>query len=148
MAKHILFQWIALALAGTAAAESRMDLVAQVRSAETSFAQSMADRDLAAFMTHVDDEAIFFSENGNLRGAAEVKAGWAPYFEGETPPFSWQPNEVEVLGSGNLALSSGPVLNSEGQRVGTFNSIWRRGKNGAWKVIFDKGSPECNEESP
>ena len=49
--------------------------------------------------------------------------------------------EVEVLDSGTLALSTGPVLDPDGRRVGTFSSVWRREADGAWLVVFDKGCP-------
>jgi ketosteroid isomerase-like protein len=38
-------------------------------------------------------------------------------------------------------LSTGPVRNAQGQVIGRFNSIWRRGPEGGWQVVFDKGSP-------
>ena len=41
-------------------------------------------------------------------------------------------------------LSSGPVHDPKGNRVGTFNSVWRRGGDGTWKVILDKGCPPCD----
>jgi ketosteroid isomerase-like protein len=51
-----------------------------------------------------------------------------------------------VLDSGNLAFSSGPVLDPDGRQVGTFNSVWRREPDGRWLVVFDKGCPVCNCE--
>ena len=42
-----------------------------------------------------------------------------------------------------LAHSSGPVFNPKGERVATFNSIWRRESDGRWKVVFDKGCDVC-----
>jgi ketosteroid isomerase-like protein len=48
---------------------------------------------------------------------------------------------VQVLDSGTLAISSGPVKDPAGKAVGTFNSIWRRDKDGQWRVVFDKGCP-------
>lgn len=54
-------------------------------------------------------------------------------------PFSWEPAEGEVLESGTLVLSSGPVRDPEGKRSGTFNSIWRLEADGRWRVVFDKG---------
>jgi hypothetical protein len=65
-------------------------------------------------------------------------------FDGSTAPFSWKPGQVEVLDSGTLALSSGPVLDPSARQTGTFNSIWRREASGEWKVVFDKGCPVCN----
>ena len=44
-----------------------------------------------------------------------------------------------MLDSGTLALSTGPVFAPDGKRVGQFNSTWRRGKDGRWKVVLDNG---------
>lgn len=119
------------------------ELAEQVRSAETAFARTMADRDLEAFASYVSEEAVFFGGQV-LRGADAVKAGWSPFFQGEAAPFSWEPEHVEVLESGTLALSSGPVFDPDGQRVGTFTSTWRLEADGRWRVVFDKGCPPCN----
>ena len=113
----------------------------QVFAAERAFARSMADRDASAFATHVSDEAIFFNGAGVLRGKKEVLAAWSQFFKGKTAPFSWEPDRVEVLQSGTLALSTGLVRDPAGKVIGRFNSIWRREAPGVWRVVFDKGSP-------
>lgn len=113
----------------------------QVFAAERAFARSMADRDVAAFASHVSDEAIFFNGTGVLRGKKQMLATWSRFFEGKTAPFSWEPDRVEVLQSGTLALSTGLVRDPTGKVIGRFNSIWRREAPGIWRVVFDKGSP-------
>ncbi len=130
----------ALLSAGQAASETHDELASQVRAAETAFAKTMAARDHAAFGSHVADDAIFFGQSA-LRGKSAIAAGWKPFFEGPAAPFSWEPTTVEVLDSGTLALSSGPVRDPEGKQVGTFTSIWRREADGQWRVVFDKGCP-------
>lgn len=129
--------------AGAAGAASNAELQAQVRAAETAFAKTMADRDQAAFAGYVADEAVFFGR-GVLRGKGAVVEGWKPLYEGPKAPFSWAPEQVEVLDSGTLALSSGPVYDPDGKRSGTFNSVWRLEKDGKWRVVFDKGCPRCD----
>ena len=119
------------------------DAAAEVRRAEAAFAASMAARDFEAFQGHVAEDAIFFGGAGDQRGKAEVLAGWRPFFDGATAPFSWEPDSVEVLPSGTLAMSFGPVFDAAGQRVATFNSIWRRDQDGRWRVVFDKGTNVC-----
>jgi ketosteroid isomerase-like protein len=126
-----------------AAAQTTAQLAEQVRAAETAFAASMADRDFAAFASHVAEESIFFGRSGPTRGKAAVLADWKPFFEGPAAPFSWKPEVVEVLASRALAHSSGPVWDAQGKRIGTFNSIWRREADGRWLVVFDKGCPAC-----
>ena len=101
----------------------------------------MGERNLEAFGDFISDEAIFFAEMTVLRGRTKVIEGWAQYFVGQEAPFSWEPDQVEVLESGSLALSTGPVRDPTGKIVARFNSIWRLESPNGWKVIFDKGSP-------
>jgi ketosteroid isomerase-like protein len=127
----------------TAPGATREELTAQVRAAETAFADSMAKRDFEAFAAHVADEAVFFGQRGELRGKAAVLEEWKQYFSAPEAPFSWKPESVAVLDSGKLALSSGPVFDPGGRRVGTFNSTWRLEPDGRWRVVFDNGCPAC-----
>lgn len=106
---------------------------------ETAFAATMADRDLEAFSAFLDEETIFFAGPKELRGKQAVIDAWSPFFKGDQPPFSWHPEVVSILDSGTLGLTSGPVLDTEGNRVGSFNSIWRKNADGHWKIIFDRG---------
>jgi ketosteroid isomerase-like protein len=118
-------------------------LAAEVRQTELAFARTMADRDHAAFASFLAEETVFLAETRTLRGRAQVAEAWKRYYEGAKAPFSWEPDRVEVLDSGTLALSSGPVYDPDGQRVGTFTSVWRRDVAGRWRIIFDKGCPPC-----
>ena len=142
MTYRLLAAGLALAATTLAAAprpQSAPDLQAEVRAAERAFAKTMADRDHQAFTSFLADEAIFFGGATPLRGKAAVAAGWKRFYDAPEAPFSWDPETVEVLDSGTLALSSGPVKDPQGQVIGTFNSIWRREADGRWRVVFDKG---------
>ena len=116
--------------------------------AERAFAQTMADRDFPAFEQFLAPDAVFFSGDTPLRGRDAVAAKWKPYFELPAAPFSWEPHQAVVLESGDLALSTGPVFDPGGTCIGSFNSIWRLEASGEWKIVFDKGSPECPRVNP
>ena len=116
-------------------------ITAHVFAAESSFAASMAHRDLKAFAAHVSPEAVFFSDTAALRGKESVIEAWRKFFVDRKAPFSWRPETVEVLSSGTLALTSGPVHDPAGKLIGTFTSIWRREADRTWRIIFDKGCP-------
>jgi len=118
-------------------------LAAEVANVERAFAKTMADRDHAAFMSFLSEEAVFMPDGAALRGKAAVAAAWKRFYDAPAAPFSWEPDRVEVLDSGTLALSSGPVRDPQGNRAGTFNSVWRR-EAGGWKIVFDKGCPRCD----
>lgn len=144
MCKTLLIAALLSAAFGLAGAQTAAETAQQVRAAESAFARTMAERNFAAFSSHLSAEAVFFARQGVLRGAAAVAAAWQPYFEEEEAPFSWEPAQVEVLDSGDLALSSGPVRDPDGHQVGTFTSVWRREADGQWRIVFDKGCPPCN----
>ena len=115
----------------------------QVADTERAFARTMAQRDHNAFTAFLSHETVFFSGPKPLHGADQVAEWWKRYYSAAEAPFSWEPDEVEVLGSGTLALSSGPVRDPKVTVFARFTSIWRLEPDGKWRVIFDKGNPVC-----
>ena len=127
----------------SAARPSNADLKRQVADAERAFAATMKARDHVAFTRFLADEAIFFSGAVPLRGRSAIASAWRAYYDGPQAPFTWEPEQVEVLDSGTLAYSGGPVYDAGGKRVGRFNSVWRLEAPGRWKVVFDRGDTPC-----
>ena len=125
-----------------------MDIQQVVADTERAFARTMAERDHAAFVRFVSEEAVFFSGTKVLRGKQQVADAWKPYYQSPTAPFSWQPEQVEVLQSGSLAISSGPVRDAQGKVIATFSSVWRLEAPGVWRIVFDKGNEVCDCAKP
>ncbi len=123
---------------------SAAELTRQVVETERAFAETMAERNQAAFAGFLSDDAVFFMGSQPIRGKTAVTAAWRSYYEGPEPPFSWAPQTVEVLDSGELAISTGPVRDPSGKQVATFTSIWRLEAPGVWRIVFDKGNQTCN----
>ena len=141
---HTLFLLACSLLAGCSPMLTKPDAGSvreQVFAVERAFAGSMADRDLDKFASFISAEAVFFSGPAPLRGKDQVVAWWTRYFNAASAPFSWEPEEVEVLASGDLALSSGPVRDPDGKIIARYTSIWRLESPGTWRIVFDKGSP-------
>lgn len=130
----------AAASSGSYARDPNHELKRQVMEAERGFAATMKARDFEAFKRFIADEAIFFGAAGPLRGKQAIAKGWRQYYDKPQAPFSWEPEEVEVVDSGTLAYSGGPIYDAAGRRIGRFNSIWRLEAPGQWKVVFDRGS--------
>ena len=141
---------LSLLLLGCAAAPpapepvDRTALQHQVMDTERAFAKTMADRDHAAFTSFLSSETVFFGSSRVLHGKQEVADAWQRFYDKPAAPFSWEPAQVEVLDSGTLALSTGPVHDPQGKLIATFNSIWRLEAPGVWRIVFDKGSEICN----
>jgi ketosteroid isomerase-like protein len=120
------------------------ELQKQVADTERGFAKTMADRNFAAFQSYLADEAIFFTRTSALRGKQAVADFWKRFYEQPSAPFSWEPQQVEVLDSGTLALSYGPVRDPGGKHFANFQSIWRLESPGVWRVVFDRGERVCD----
>ena len=120
------------------------ELERQVADTERAFARTMADRNHAAFTSFLAEETVFFTGPQPLRGKAQVAAAWKRFYEKPEAPFSWAPEQVVVLDSGTLALSTGPVHDPRGKLVATYTSIWRLEGPGVWRIVFDKGNDACD----
>ena len=118
----------------------RATLERQVADTERAFAKTMADRDHAAFASFLSEETVFFNGDTPQRGKQTVANAWKRFFGNPAAPFSWRPQAVQVLDSGTLALSTGPVFDPNGKCIGSFLSIWRQEAPGTWRIVFDKGA--------
>ena len=135
---------LSVACGAAVAAPSNAELKQQVADTERAFAATMAKRDHQAFTSFLADETIFYNGPKVLRGKESVAAEWKALYEKPEAPFSWEPDQVDVLDSGTLAHSSGPVRDPQGKVVSRFNSVWRLEAPGKWRIVFDKGERICD----
>ena len=131
-----------LALATSALADLEQD----VRCREVGFSQSVEKQDRELFASFIDPDARFVSNKVDRRPEAITEA-WAVFFSGDLPSIKWRPQIIEVLASGDLALSRGPYRivdeDEKGETReawGTYNSVWRLNDQGEWLIVFDAGS--------
>ena len=144
MRSRLAISFLLCAISGLAAAADNLAKLAdEVRATEIAFAKTLAHRDVKQFVRMIAPDVIWLADKP-LRGPDEVLTRWQKYFDAPQAPFSWSPETVEVQDGGKLALSTGPVLNAAGKRVGTYTSIWRRESTGQWRIIFDRGCPSCD----
>jgi len=148
--RHALLAGATLAGCASSAppvAFSLAERVAQVRAAETAFAATMAARDLAGFASFIAEDAVFVNAGTPLRGRAAVVEHWKRFYGPGPAPFAWRPELVEVIASGDLGYSEGPVTVADGRTTARYASTWRRDPaSGQWRVVFDNGyalPPKC-----
>ncbi len=137
-----------LALAATAvdAAPVFTGVQEQVANVERAFAATMKARDHTAFVAFLSDEAVFSGGPQPLRGKLAVANEWKKFFAKPDAPFSWEPDEVEVLASGALAKTSGPVHGPDGKLIARFSSVWRLEASNTWRIVFDGGVEVCGNK--
>jgi uncharacterized protein (TIGR02246 family) len=115
-----------------------------------------ADRDFDAVTAAkgADGWASFFAEDGRMyrangeivRGRAAIRALMAPLFGNPKNSLRWQPDSAEVAQSADLGYTTGTskarVAGPDGkiaERDGKYVTIWRKQKDGSWKVALDIG---------
>ena len=138
-----------LALAGVLTAlavPALADLEDEVRCREIGFSKSVENQDHERFASFVDPDARFVSNKVD-RSREAIAEAWTVFFTGDLPSIKWRPQFIEVLESGDLALSRGPYRiidsNEQGETTeawGTYNSVWRLSADGEWLIVFDAGS--------
>jgi ketosteroid isomerase-like protein len=119
----------------------------EVWARELSFAQSVADHDAAAFAAHLEPDAAFAAESPQpQRGRDLIASRWAGLIEGTNLLLSWYPTRTTIGGAADVAVSSGPALYEDVRpgadphyRIGAFHSVWHKGADGVWRILFDDG---------
>ena len=119
----------------------------EVWARELSFARSVADHDAAAFAEHLHPQAVFgTSEPVPTRGREAIAREWAGLVAGDPVELRWYPTQVTIGGEPDIAYSSGPALfrrkDADGparESLGAFGSVWKRGDDGVWRILFDDG---------
>lgn len=138
-----LVMLLLLALMGTPALG---DPAQEVRCREVGFSKSVESQDREGFAALIDPDARFVGNKVD-RSREAIAEAWEVFFNGELPTIKWRPQFIEVLESGDLALSRGPYRiideNEQGEVTeawGTYNSVWRLNADGEWLIVFDAGS--------
>ena len=104
---------------------------------------SVATSAAEAFAMYLADDAMQMPAGGNpIVGKQAILAGM-----GSGYVLSWEPKKAEVAKSGDLGWTWGTyelhTKDAEGKpvvRYGKYVNVWRKQKDGAWKVILDMGN--------
>jgi ketosteroid isomerase-like protein len=113
---------------------------------EVSFAESVEAHDAKAFAELVHPGAVFSAKRPMpLRGRDAILRRWAKLIDGTAMKLWWYPTAVAIGGEGDVAYSSGPALyesvdpKNPQHSIGEFQSVWHKGADGTWRVLFDDG---------
>lgn len=136
MKKIIMIFLLILTTAGLSAQSSAPK---ELAAAERAFAAAALRMGInAAFLEYLDDDAVMFNP-GPVNGKELYRS------RKERPiTLHWRPTFVQVARSGDYGISTGPwEITPAGSdsvtAVGEFFSVWKKRKDGVWRVILDNG---------
>jgi ketosteroid isomerase-like protein len=117
------------------------DLLVQL---EANFAADVAKHGHDAFLTYFAEDGVEIVDDGGF-DTKDAMRKRDPWPEGTT--LTWTPVHAEMAASGDLGYTYGNYVytakNKEGKLVanyGKYTSIWKKQKDGQWKVVVDMGN--------
>ena len=115
-----------------------------LRKLEADFAQAVADRGHDAFVSYFAEDGVELEDGGAIKTKDDMRK------EGPWPSdltLTWAPVKAEMAASGDLGFTYGNYqLKSKDKdgklvtRYGKYTSIWKKQKDGSWKVLLDMGN--------
>jgi ketosteroid isomerase-like protein len=115
-----------------------------LRQLEADFAADVAKHGHDAFITYFAEDGVEIVDGGGI-DTKDAMRKQPPWPEGTT--LTWTPIRAEMAASGDLGYTYGNYVytakNKEGKLVanyGKYTSIWKKQKDGQWKVVVDMGN--------
>jgi ketosteroid isomerase-like protein len=122
-----------------------------LRQLEAEFAADVAQHGHDAFITHFADDGVEIVDGGGINTKDDMRKqpAWP-----EGTSLTWTPVKAEMAASGDLGYTYGNYVytakNKEGKLVtnyGKYTSIWKKQKDGPWKVVVDMGNSSPDPKS-
>jgi ketosteroid isomerase-like protein len=117
------------------------DLLVQL---EADFAKAVAEHGHAAFVTYFAEDGVELDDGGGI-SSRDAISKQPPWPEGTS--LTWTPVKADMAASGDLGYTYGNYVfkskDKEGKPVtayGKYMSVWKKQKNGSWKVVVDMGN--------
>jgi ketosteroid isomerase-like protein len=122
-----------------------------LRQLEANFAADVAQHGHDAFLTYFAEDGVELVDGGGINTKDDMRKQLA-WPEGTS--LTWTPVHAEMAASGDLGYTYGNYIytakNKEGKLVanyGKYTSIWRKQKDGQWKVVVDMGNSSPDPKS-
>jgi len=113
--------------------------------------RAAAEKGSLGYMSYYADDAVEVPNGAPLiQGKTEIAKGMG-FLDDKNNSLLWTPVGADISASGDLGYTYGTfefrAKDKEGKPVvqhGKYTSIWKRQKDGSWKVVLDMGnsSPE------
>jgi uncharacterized protein (TIGR02246 family) len=135
---------VALLLYAATAFAAREDVLIQ---ADTDFAKATAARGVEGFISFFADDASILPKNGPpVTGKEALAAVFRKVWSQPGYSLQWTPLKAELSKSGEIGYTYGTYERKwtdggkEAGETGKYVTIWRRQRDGKWKVIVDMGN--------
>ena len=138
---------IVLALARPAASTPPPATAQTLRQLEAEFMKAAAEKGSAGYMSYYADDAVEVPNGAPLiQGKVNIAKGMG-FLDDKNNSLTWAPVGADLSASGDLGYTYGTFefrsKDKDGKVVvdhGKYASIWKKQKEGSWKVVLDMGN--------
>ncbi len=122
-----------------------------LRQLEAEFAAAVAQHGHDAFIAHFAEKGVEIVDGGGFNSKDDMRKqpAWP-----QGTSLTWTPLKAEMAASGDLGYTYGNYIytakNKDGKIVtsyGKYTSIWKKQKDGQWKVVVDMGNSSPDPKS-
>jgi len=113
-----------------------------------------ADRGSQGYMSYYADDAAELPNGANISQGKENIAKTMGFLDDKNNSLTWTPVYADMAASGDLGYTYGTYefrsKDKDGKPAvsyGKYASIWKKQKDGSWKVVMDMGNSSPNPKS-
>ena len=125
--------------------DTRADDEAALRATIKEWAAAAQAKDAAKFVSfYADDAVVMMAGAPDISGMAAIREGIGAMMQDPHFALSFEPDNVVVARSGDLAYETGPysmTMTGPGRKPATerghYVVVWRRQVDGTWKAVVD-----------
>jgi ketosteroid isomerase-like protein len=135
-------------LSASAAAKADADTL---RRLEADFMKAAADRGAQGYMSYYAEDAAELPNGEDMLQGKENIAKTMGFLDDKNNHLTWIPVHADMAASGDLGYTYGTYefrsKDKDGKPTvehGKYASIWKRQKDGTWKVVMDMGNSSPN----
>ena len=125
-----------------------------LRQMEGEFMKAAAERGSAGYMSYYADDAVEVPNGAAIITGKVNIAKTMGFLDDKNNHLSWTPVGADVSASGELGYTYGTYefrsVGKDGNPAvehGKYTSIWKKQKDGSWKVVLDMGN-SSNSPTP
>jgi ketosteroid isomerase-like protein len=118
-----------------------------LRQLEADFMKAAAERGSEGYMSYYAQDAAELPNGADMLQGKETIAKTMSFLDDKNNHLSWAPVYADMAASGDLGYTYGTFefrsKDKDGKRTveyGKYVSIWKKQKDGSWKVVMDMGN--------
>jgi ketosteroid isomerase-like protein len=125
-----------------------------LRQLEADFMKAAADKGAPGYMSYYAEDAAELPNGDDILQGKEIISKTMGFLDDKNNHLTWTPVFADMAASGDLGYTYGTYefrsKDKDGKAVtkhGKYASVWKKQKDGSWKVVMDMGNSSSDPKS-